>query len=369
MTGPAWWAVLIPFAITRAGLAIVAVVAWNATPNVSPCDPCSLSQNPLLDALSRWDGAWYLSIARDGYAYQPGALSNVTFSPLYPVLMRFGAMLLPGGGDDAFLLAGVIVANLALVAALAMLLVLVTEEHGATVATRAVMYVLVFPTSFFLSAVYPESLFLALAIAAVLQARRRRWLLSGALAALAALTRPFGVLLVLPLAVEFVAAHRSGQRPSKAGLVGLALPPLAFIGWQAYLYRLTGDPLLSLSAQAAYGRRPAPPWQAFVDLFDPSKYDSPWLVAVMFVGMAVLVGMSWRTVRPSLALYATSLLVATSSTGTLASFMRYALALFPAFIVLGIAGSRTAVHLAYIAIATLLSVLLTAMFAQAYWVG
>ena len=369
MTGPALWAVLIPFFITRAGLAIVAVVAWSAAPSVAPCDPCSLSQNPLLDALSRWDGAWYLSIARDGYAYQPGALSNVTFSPLYPLLMRVGAVLLPGGGDDALLLSGVIVANVALVAALVMLVLLVAEEHGATVATRAVMYVLVFPTSFFLSAVYPESLFLALAIASVLQARRGSWLSSGALAALAALTRPFGVLLVLPLAVEYITAHRAGRRPSKAGALALALPPLAFIGWQAYLYRLTGDPLLTLSAQAAYGRRPAPPWQAFVDLFDPVKYDSPWLVAGMFVVMAVLVGMSWRTVRPSLALYATSLLVATSSTGTLASFTRYALALFPAFIVLGLAGSRTAVHLAYIAVATLLSVILTAMFAQSYWVG
>ena len=369
MTGFGLWAILVPFAITRAGLAGVALVAWSAGATGVACDPCTLSGSPLLDALSRWDGGAYLSIARDGYTYEPGVQSNATFSPLFPALMRAGSTVLPGGGDDALLLSGVIVANGALMAALIGLATLVREEHGAAVAARAVLYLLVFPTSFFLSAVYPESLFLALAIGSVFQARRRRWLRSGALGALAALTRPFGAVLVLPLAVEYLAARRAGERAGPRGVVALMLPLLAFAGWHLYLYRLTGDPLLTLSAQAAYRRYLAPPWEAVAGLFDPTQYGMPWLVGGVFLLMAVLVAVSWRTLRPSLALYATSVFLATAASGTLTSSMRYALALFPAFIVLAVAGSRPGVHLAYLAVATLLSVVLTAMFAQWYWVG
>lgn len=89
----------------------------------------------------------------------------------------------------------------------------------------------------------------------------------------------------------------------------------------------------------------------------------------VFALMTVLVAGSWRVLRPSLALYATSLLLATSASGTLASSMRYATALFPAFIVLALAGGRPVVHLLYLVVAALLSTLLMAMFVQWYWVG
>ncbi len=367
--GPALRDVVLPFVTTRVALSVVALIAWYAGGVGVPCDPCVLSANPLLDAWSRWDGGAYLSIARDGYSYEPGMQSNVAFSPLYPLLMRIGGVLLPGGGDDAFLAAGIVVSNLALLAAMAYLVALVRPELGRPTAARSVLYVLVFPTSFFLSAVYAESLFLALAIASVFYARRRRWVLSGTLAALAALARPFGVLLVLPLAVEFFAARRAAGGASRGGALALALPPLAFLGWQAYLYRLSGDPLLTLSAHAAYRRRPAAPWDAVLELFDPARYGNPWFVLGVLVLMTALVAVSWRVLRPSVALYGTSLLVATSASGTLASSMRYALVLFPAFIVLALAGSRPAVHLSYLAIAALLSALFMAMFAQWYWVG
>lgn len=43
-----------------------------------------------IEAFSQWDGAWYLSIATDGYQW-PGnteVQSNVVFFPLYPLLGR-----------------------------------------------------------------------------------------------------------------------------------------------------------------------------------------------------------------------------------------------------------------------------------------
>src|SRR4029079_9154843 len=80
-------------------------------------------------------------------------------------------------------------------------------------ASRSVWYMLIFPTSFFLSAVYAESLFLVMALGAIYAARRERWLFAGLLGAGAALTRPFGVVVAVPLAVELLMQWRAEGRP------------------------------------------------------------------------------------------------------------------------------------------------------------
>src|SRR5207237_105576 len=120
------------------------------------------------------------SVARDGYSYQPGLQSNVNFSPLYPLLVRLAGSI--GGGDAALLAAGLLVSNLALVVALGYLVALTRRELDAPTATRTALYLLAFPSSLFLSLLYPESLFLALGVAATFHSRQRRWWLAGLLA-------------------------------------------------------------------------------------------------------------------------------------------------------------------------------------------
>ncbi len=89
-------------------------------------------------------------------------------------------------------------------------------------AARAVLYLLVFPTTLFLSAVYAESLFLALTVAAFYHARRGQWWIAGALGGLAALARPHGVLLALPLAVEYLAQRDFDLRAIRGNILALA---------------------------------------------------------------------------------------------------------------------------------------------------
>jgi hypothetical protein len=312
--------------------------------------------------LGRWDGGAYLEIARDGYSYRPGEISNVTFSPLLPLLMRILASLAGRPDDDGRLAAGVLVSNVALLAAVVLLVRVGRTEIDEGAGRRAAIYALTFPTTIFLSAVYPESLFLALSLGTVLAARRGSWWAAAALGGLAAVARPFGVLLALPVALE------RGQRDA-ARVVAVAAPLVAFAGWHWYLFRVTGDPLVFLSAQAAYGRRPTSPAAAITDLFDPSRYGDPWIVIAILVPVAALVVISWRLLSRSIAAYGTVLLLAALSSGTVTSFPRYALAIFPAFLALGALGRWRAVHLAYLAVATTLAVTLTAMFASWFWIG
>ena len=104
-----------------------------------------------------------------------------------------------------------------------------------------------FPMSFFFSAVYSESLFLALSIGAVYAARRERWMWAGLLGMLAATTRSAGVLLLVPLAMIYLwdVARPSlrTRRPLRADALWLSLVPLGLALFCALLALGGHDPL------------------------------------------------------------------------------------------------------------------------------
>ena len=127
----------------------------------------------------------------------------------------------------------VIVANVALFVAAVELVQLARLDFDDATASRAAWYLLVFPTSFFLSAAYGESLFLALSLGSILACRRGAWWQAGVLGGLAALTRPFGVLVVLPLAIE--AWQQRAERPLWRSGLAMVPIPLALLGYMAYL--------------------------------------------------------------------------------------------------------------------------------------
>ncbi len=354
---------LAPFIVTRTALIAVAVLASVLVPYGRHwCEPrCDLSTVPLLNALSRWDGGEYLSVARDGYSFSPDRPSNVAFAPLLPMVMRAGASLAGRGDDDALIAVGLVAVNAALLGALAYLLALGRLEVGDAAARRAVVYLLVFPTAIFLSALYAESLFLFFGIGAALEARRRRWWRAGVLGALAAIARPFGVVLALPIAVEMLAG-----RPRRRDVAAAALPLVSFAAWQSWLSARFGDPFVYLAAQRSYLREVSGPVGTIADL---AAYPFPWIIAACLILVTVLVAASWRVLRPSTAALATALFAVSLSSGTLMSFPRYALAIFPAFLVLGAFGAHRAVHISYLVAATITAVLLAAMYASWSWVA
>ena len=87
------------------------------------------------------------------------------------------------------------------------------------------LYLAVSPVAFFLLAGFAESLFLLLATGCLLAARRRRLLLAGVLAGLAALCRSTGVLLVAPLFVEIVIEARGRRSARAASRCGRRISP------------------------------------------------------------------------------------------------------------------------------------------------
>jgi hypothetical protein len=175
-----------------------------------------------LGALARWDAVWYLSIAQSGY--RGGGSSLSAFFPLYPVAVRAAAGEVRSGA--ALLLAAYAVSAVALVTALVLLHKLVELELGVRYARPVLWLVALWPASFFFSAPYSESLFLALSVGVFYAARTRRFALAAGLCAAATATRPTGMLLLLPLAWM---TWRAGK------LRWLAVAPLGAVAFSAVL--------------------------------------------------------------------------------------------------------------------------------------
>ena len=85
--------------------------------------------NLWLDGWARWDAGWYEHIAKHGYVDQavgPAGQRNLAFYPLYPLTMR----LLSLAGPEP-LPAGILISNLALLAALLLLHRMARARFGA----------------------------------------------------------------------------------------------------------------------------------------------------------------------------------------------------------------------------------------------
>jgi hypothetical protein len=306
------------------------------------------TNNRFAEIFVAWDSGWYWDIATRGYYFSTDGQSSIAFFPLYPMLMRaFAAPF--GGGAGATWVAGIAVSMSAYALALVALHRLTERICGSReVARRTVLYVAVFPWSLFLGRVYAESAFLLTSVLAVSRAHEGRWLGAGGWGALATLARPNGILIGLPLAI--MALHgRPGARDVASRWLSLTPIPAAMLGYCAYVYTLTGDPLGWISAQVHWGYSLGhPPWQqllrmagTFVEL-GPYDYffSSDIAVFELLHGVTafiflVLTPSIFRRLGPALGAYVLVSLLVPLSSNTLEGLGRYASVLFPAFMFMG----------------------------------
>ena len=161
-----------------------------------------------------FDSEYYLSIAVVGYddpevpqyipPRGPMVPLNYAFLPAYPFAMRIVAAPAAALGMEpvtAAAFAGVAVSLVAALAAMFALHRLARPHLGEDGGVRAAIYLLIFPTGFFLAQVYSEAFFLAAAFGALAFLADRRPLPAGLLAIVAVLTRPVGLALVFAIGV------------------------------------------------------------------------------------------------------------------------------------------------------------------------
>jgi hypothetical protein len=399
--------VLAVFLSTRLMLMLAVFLSSSAIPMPTSTNGYASPDNILLDGLVRHDSWWYVNIAEHGYTMgdiKTGQQGTVTFFPLYPLLVK----LVAGLTGDVFV-AGVLVSNLAFMAALFFLYGLVRREYDDETAARAVLYLAAAPSTIFCAAMYTESLFIALVCATFYFANRRMWELAAVAGALAAATRNTGVLLAAVIALEGLSQQGVRWRPERlrgrlpgetaqiwaAHLrtqLGLALTSwrsllaAVYVGiglllYMAFLQLTFGDPLGFIHAQATWGRSTSA--AGITKLFSNVVTNlnlgpNPWagqlntltvLNVLSALGFAPLVIMCAFKLRPAYAVYAALTFFVPLSTGTVGSMTRYVLMLVPCFVLLAIWGRRSWVDRLVVAIFLPLTTYFAILFSHWYFVG
>lgn len=354
-----WLAILGVFVLTRALIVVLSLLAASLFPVAAAHQTFALQPIGAGDDWTRlyahFDSGWYLGISH-GYLLPSSGrsdwLAEWAFFPLYPIALHPVALALAALhlSLNVDLLAGVVVSYAAFFGSLVYLYRLVAAEVSPAAARRGIFYLAIFPAAIFFSAVYPESLFLFTTAGAFYHGRRRQWALAGMLATGALLTRPQGLFLLAPLALEFAAAWyadagASSARTLRRLLSGLwlGLPLLALGGYALYSHAETGYWFaFSVSATKAWGHRlTPPPYPLLRFLLSPSlggafSYDFSsvnFAVAVIFLALIVL---AFRRLPPAYGLWLLiAVLFPLSTNGHyLFSYVRYVSTAFPAFVAL-----------------------------------
>ncbi len=318
-----------------------------------------------LSVWQRFDTNWYLAIAQFGY----GKPADVHFPPLYPALVRIGSLLV--GGDD--LLSAWLISNLALAATLAVLYRHTAQIAEPTTAARAIAYLVLFPTGFFLFAPYTESLFLLFTVLLFDSLARGRLHWAGFWAFLGVLTRLQGIALVVPIAIAW---YQSKPRSSARGIFAVALPSFALGIYLAL--RATIAPVGAIpTSEPDLHARLVPPWENYwyaIQTIASGQFliaDALNFVVTTLCVIVLVIG--WRQLPLTHSLFAVASLVVVTmrwvDTQPLNSMVRYALTLFPVFVLLARFGKNAWVNRAVVYLSFALALFLCGQFVMWGWVG
>ncbi len=288
----------------------------------------------LHQGLFAWDGAFYRDIASRGYDALPEAA--LRFFPLYPLFGRgLGWML---GGNEG--LALLLIANVSALAAGALMhrLVLVDLADRRTAQLSASLLALA-PPAFVLVWAYAEALYLVCAIGMLLALRRRSWWWAALAGLLAGLTRPFGVVLAVPAAIEALKGWRRASPRDRVARAAAIVAPIvglgAFLLWIGSLEpihqqgQLRGewiDPFRGLG-------------RAIGDMFGSQRFLDG-LHAPFAIALVILVVLCIRWLPPSYTAYTAIAVLSALSATNLNSLERYGLNAFPVVIAMAMLARR-----------------------------
>ena len=320
-----------------------------------------------LNLFFNWDSFWHHGIAELGYYFIPGKPSNIAFFPLYPMTVQFSSFIVGGLRTNGF-----IISNLALFLAVFYLVKLLRLEFGDdSIAGRSALYLLVFPGSLFFSYFYSEGLFLFLSLAAFYGARKKRWLSASILGCLAALTKIIGVLIVIPLLIEYfeprLRARKIKLNPAKLEALSLILVPLGLLSFMTYCGIKFGDPLAFIHAQAAWGTKAVTPAGSLakISMFPP--FFKMLYPGFLVFALLVIVVMILNKLRTSYIVYAGLLLLAYLSSNNLEAVPRQLSVVFPLFIGMAFLGKNRLAHHVIVFISIALLTVFTVLSANGYW--
>ena len=330
--------------------------------------------SPLLLSRANFDGNNYISISANGYGN-----SQQAFFPLYPSLIRYVRTWFNPSDEQRVQVSaaiGVAISVISFVGALWFLDKLIRLDYSVNISRLAIIALIVFPTSFFFTAVYTEGIFFLFLISSFYFARTRKWWWAGALAGLASYTKFMGIFLFPALLIEM------WQQKKIQDFLPLLLAPAGLMAYMYFLQKTTGDPLAFLHVLPTFGTFRSDHIVLLYQVFcrytkmlvtvHPRELIYVNIVFEAFVGMVFLVTsvLAFLKQRASYAMFNLAAYLIPTLTGSFVSLPRYVLVCFPSFILLGqFLVSRPRLRVGYLLVSGSVFVLFLTLFTAGYWTG
>ena len=331
-------------------------------------------------SFANFDGVHYIRTATIGYSQYAQA-----FFPLYPLLIRHVSFIFFINP----IITGLIISYITFFIGLFVFnRYLISVGYKKSQIRWILLFLCLFPTSFFFGAVYNTSLFFCLAISALYFYKKKQYGLAGLFAVLSSLTRLEGVILVIPfiLPLLFKKEHPINRRI----LFVISGPIIGLLIFMAFLWSTTGDPLFFLHSQPAFGANRSSSivllpqvLYRYLKIFVTANHDFRYFVSVfefsIFIFVLGILAVDllqiWKNRKKKLFidelglnLFSISTLVLPTLTGTLSSIPRYSLLAISMFIVLGKMQNRY-VKATIAVIFSVIQIVVLMFFIQGYFVS
>lgn len=325
-----------------------------------------------------FDGVFYVNISE--YSYRG---LDQAFFPLYPLFMRAVTMStsIPPAAS------GIIVSTLSLIVLLYTFKRLMVFDGFRKYSMWVILFLLLFPTAFFLQAVYTESLFLMLVLLSFLFGRKSMFKLATFFAVLATATRIVGIFLLPALLLESYIQMRNNKEKitinsffKKSWIIFLT--PFGVISYMSFLWYNYADPLLFVHIQPAFGAGrsggeliflPQVIYRYIKILISVSYTSQTFFVSllelVIFLVISLLLVLGYKKgIRKSYILFSILVLYFPTLSGTLSSIPRYAIMSFAVFIFLGTLRNKK-VKIFILVIGLILQSILATLFLRGYFIS
>ena len=299
------------------------------------------STNPpqlLLNQFAKWDGPHYMYIAQNGYTTQGDPANFIVFFPLYPLLVRLITF------DFAYVnLSGLVISNISSLIAVIYLFKLAKLDYNDSVAKKTILFLSVFSTAYFLSAVFTEGLFLATVTASLYYARNAKWAFASILGLLASLTRIAGLLLLPVLIVEYIHQKEWKIKATDLKITWTILPAIGFLTYLLINYQVTGSPFTFIEIERTHWSETLNPIDGLLGAAGWSTngtYPNSLMIGyaqIIFAALGLTMVMMGfiaaykHKLRPSYAVYMLLIWMLAVSTSFWISIPRYVLSMFPMF--------------------------------------
>lgn len=333
-------------------------------------------------SFANFDGIHYLLIAQNGYSQYEQA-----FFPLYPIFIKFFSFIFKN-----YLVSSLVISYVCFLTAFFVFkkyLESMLKNKKQVVWT--LIFLIIFPSSFFFGATYTESLFFLTFISSLFFFQKKKYGVSTIFAFFCSLTRLIGIFILIPFLVKILLEKESLGNKIKKYFLLILSPIIGLASYCYYLLKTTGDPFFFFNSQPAFGANrtteiiilPRVMFR-YIKIFLTAAHDFQYYVSlfefiVFILVFSVLIyelinlfkkkeSIKCFSSRLGLNLFSLTNIVLPTLTGTFSSLPRYALFSFSFFIVLS-SIKRKCVKITIAIVFLIFHILMLALFIQGYFVS